>query len=147
MRILLALTLLLSPLFAAAQQPTLVERFDLAALTALQIVSSKGDATHATYQLVSRRGVRPVLGALEKKLLGEGWLSHPNLTGGPADKPAPNALLPDNRGRQLVTFVQGSELLEVLAAPIGRSNLVSLRLNLIATEPSRPVVSLPGGVI
>ena len=122
---------------------TLAERLNLEAVAALAIVSSQGDATHASYRLISQQGVRPVLGAVERKLLAEGWVSHPNLDEGEMGEKAPNALLPDSRGRQLRTFVQGEELLEVLAAPVGRSNFVSLRLNLISAEPARPVAALP----
>jgi hypothetical protein len=132
----------------AAQEPlqTLVERLNLAALKGLTIVSSEGDASTARYQLVSLRGVRPVLGAVERKLLAEGWAVHPNLDG-EAGREAPNAGLPNASGRQLRTFVQERELLEVMASPVGRSTLVSLRLNLISLEPSRPVAALPDAVL
>lgn len=121
---------------------TLVERLKLETVATLEIVSSRGDATHASYRLVSLQGVRPVLGAVERKLLAEGWTSHPNLNEGASEPEMPNALLPDSRGRQLRTFAQGEELLEVLAVPVGRSNFVSLRLNLISAEPVRPVAGL-----
>lgn len=123
--------------------PTLAERLKLETVATLEIVSSRGDATHASYRLVSLQGVRPVLGAVERKLLAEGWTSHPNLNEGASGTDIPNALLPDNRGRQLRTFAQGDELLEVLAAPVGRSTFVSLRLNLISAVPERPVAGLP----
>lgn len=147
MRITLLLLSLLVAGAAWGQPPgsfqTLAERLNLEAVASLEIVSSKGDATHANYRLVSPQGVRPVLGAVERKLLAGGWVSHPNLNEGMPGGSAPNALLPDNRGRQLHTFVQGEELLEVLAAPVGRSTFVSLQLNLISVELERPVAALP----
>ncbi len=123
----------------SAPTQTLVERLNLGTLAALNIVTSQGDATHATYRLVSLRGIQPVLGAVEKKLLSEGWASHPNLNEGEDGAAGPGALLPGNIGRQLRTYAQGAELLEVLAAPVGRSNFVSLQFNLISAEPERPV--------
>lgn len=147
MRITLLMLTLLTLGAAWGQQSgafqTLVERLNLEAVASLEIVSARGDATHASYRLVSQQGVRPVLGAVERKLIAEGWASHPNLGGGATEGNAPNALLPDSRGRQLRTFAQGTELLEVLAAPVGRSNFVSLRLNLISAEPERPVAGAP----
>ncbi len=144
MRTLMVLLLWLTPLWSWAQNaPTLPERLDLESLAALKIVTSSGDETHASYRLVSAQGVRPVVGAVRKKLVADGWASHPNL--GMGEDNAPNSLTPDMRGEQRLTFVQGRELLEVQVAPVGRSNLVSLRLNLISGEPPRPVAGLATG--
>lgn len=144
MRTLLVLLLWLTPFSSWAQTaPTLPERLDLESLSALKIVASSGDETHASYRLVSAQGVRPVLGAVRRKLLNDGWVSHPSLQADEDD--APNSLTPNVRGSQRLAFVQGQELLEVQVSPVGRSNFVSLSLNLISGEPPRPVAGVSPG--
>lgn len=139
MRIPLSLLTLLTLFGGWAQNaPTLAARLNLEALAGLDIVASSSDEAQASYRLVSAQGVSPVLRAVQQKLLREGWAAHPNLDGGDGAAPLSSAL----RGRRLVTFVQGRELLEVQVSPVGRSNFVSLRLNLINAEPSRPVAEL-----
>ena len=136
MRFIVGLMLLLTPAFAAAPGGhMLTARLALNTLPGLQIVTSSGDERHANYTLVSKGGVRPVLGAVQKKLLAEGWASHPNLIGTPpSTKPSPRAPNLRATGRQVRSFVRKNEFLEVRAASAGRSPLVSLSLTLIVGD-------------
>lgn len=145
MRFIVGLMLLLTPAFAAAPGgQTLVARLALDTLSELQIVASSGDETHANYTLVSKRGVRPVLGAVQKKLLAEGWALHPNLSETPPGT-APSLRAPNPRvtGRQVRSFVRANEFLEVRAAPVGRSQLVSLSVTLIVGDAAEQGATAP----
>ena len=136
MRLIVVLMLLLTPAFAAAPGgQTLAARLALDTLSELQIVALSGDETHANYALVSKRGVRPVLGAVQKKLLAEGWALHPNRGKTPPDAtPSPGVANLWPTGRQVRSFVRADEFLEVRAASAGRSPLVSLSLTLIVGD-------------
>jgi len=104
---------------------TLAARLALETLPELEIVASTGDATQARYTVVSEGGLAPVVGVVQDHLLAQGWASHPNVTEPPA--PAPG------RAQRQVSFVQGSDLLELRAAQL-EDNRVSLRLTLISLE-------------
>lgn len=137
MRFIVGLLLLLSPAFAAAPLgQMLAERLALDTLSELQIVASSGDETHANYTLQSKEGVRPVLDAVQEKLLSEGWAAHPNV--GEAS-PSPSA--PGDTG-ELMSFVRANEFLEVRAAPVARSRLVDLRLTLIVGDAPEQVATV-----
>lgn len=136
MRLIVGLILLLTPVFASASEArTLVERLALDSLSELRIVRSSGDETHANYTLVAERGVRPVLGAVQRRLLAQGWTAHPNLhEASPSLTPGRGGLNLYATGGQSRFFVRADELLEVRAAPVGRSRLVRLQLMLIAED-------------
>lgn len=132
---LLSLPLTLLPLSVAtpvtqavAAQPlsaqTLAARLALGALPGLEILAMRGDATQVHYT-VAADGLAPVVGVVQDHLLAQGWASHPNVT-------EPLAPVP-GRAQRLVSFVQGSDLLELRAAQLDGEQ-VSLRLTLISLE-------------
>jgi hypothetical protein len=145
MRFIMGLMLLLTPAFAAALGgQTLVARLALDTLSELQIVASSGDETHANYTLVSKVGVRPILGTVQKKLLADGWASHPNLSETPlGTSPSPGTPNLRATGRQVRSFVRANEFLEVRVAPVGRSQLVSLSLTLIIRNAAEQGATSP----
>jgi len=144
-RFIVELMLLLTPAFAAAPEgQTLVARLALNTLSELQIVASSGDETHANYTLLSKVGVRPVLGAVQKKLLADGWASHPNLSETPLGTiPSPGAPNLRATSRQVRSFVRANEFLEVRVAPVGRSQLVCLSLTLTIGDAAEQGVTAP----
>lgn len=144
MHLIVGLLMLLTSAFAAVPEvQTLAARLALDTLSELQIVNSSGDATHANYTLVSKAGVRPVLGAVQTKLLADGWVSHPNLgETSPGTAPRRGGLNLFTTGRQVRSFVCANELLEVRAAPVGRSRLISLRLTLLVGDAPEQVAAM-----
>lgn len=145
MPFIVGLMLLLTPAFATEPgRQTLVARLALNMLSELQIVASSGDEIHANYTLVSKVGVRPVLGAVQKKLLADGWAFHPNLGETPPDtNSSPGAPHLRTSGRQVRSFVRADEFLEVRVAPVGRSQLVSLSLTLIIGDAAEQDATAP----
>lgn len=143
MRFIVGLMLLTTAFAAAPEGLTLAARLALDTISELKIVTSSGDDTHASYTLVSQEGVRPVLGAVQKKLLSEGWADHPNVS--EASAPAAPNLAPNLQGSggQLRSFIRGGEFLEVRAAPVGRSHLITLRLTLIIGGTPGQVAAAP----
>lgn len=127
---LLSLPLTLLPLSVAtpvtqvAAAQTLAARLALGELPGLEILAMRGDATQVHYT-VAADGLAPVVGVVQDHLLAQGWASHPNVTEPPAPVPG--------RAQRLVSFVQGSDLLELRAAQLDGEQ-VSLRLTLISLE-------------
>lgn len=131
MRLTLMVLFMLTPVLAAVPgAQTLAARLALEAVPELNIVASSGDATQARYTLVSENGVGPVVGAVERHLLAEGWASHPSVSE------------PPNSG-QVAAFVRADELLELRAAPAGRDNLVDLSLTLLTGGPPEQLADAP----
>lgn len=133
MRFIVGLLLLLTPAFAAAPGgQTLAARLALESLSGLEIVASSGDETHANYTLVSAGGVQPVLNAVQKKLIAEGWSPHPSL-----------GETPGTPGTQARAFVLANEFLEARAAPAGQRQRVSLNVVLIVGDAPRQLAVAP----
>lgn len=134
MQLIALLLMILTPAFAAAPVgPKLAERLALEAVPNLEIVLSASDAQTASYTVLSPDGVAPVVGAVEAHLLGRGWASHPNIT----EAPAPDA------EAEVVSFVQGGELLELRAAQPGEPELVTLELSLISFGSPEQLAGAP----
>lgn len=113
-----------TPVTQAVAAQTLAARLALGALPGLEILAMRGDATQVHYT-VAADGLAPVVGVVQDHLLAQGWASHPNVTEPPAPVPG--------RAQRLVSFVQGSDLLELRAAQLDGEQ-VSLRLTLISLE-------------
>lgn len=113
-----------TPVTQAVAAQTLAARLALGALPGLEILAMRGDATQVHYT-VAADGLAPVVGVVQDHLLAQGWASHPNVT-------EPLAPVP-GRAQRLVSFVQGSDLLELRAAQLDGEQ-VSLRLTLISLE-------------
>jgi len=134
MRLTLMVLFMLTPVLAAVPgAQTLAARLALETVPELNIVASSGDATEARYTLASKNGVGPVVGAVERHLLAEGWASHPSVS----EPPSPGS------AQQVAAFVRAAELLELRAAPAGRNNLVDLRLTLITGGPPEQLAGAP----
>jgi hypothetical protein len=103
----------------------LAARLALETLPELNILATRGDATQVHYTVASADGLAPVVGVVQDHLLAEGWVSHPNVTEPPAPVPG--------RAQRQLSFVQGSDLLELRAAQL-EGERISLRLTLISLE-------------
>ena len=114
-----------TPVTQPLSAQTLAARLALETLPGLEILAMRGDATQVHYTVAAADGLAPVVGAVQDHLLAEGWASHPNVTEPPAPVPG--------RAQRLVSFVQGSDLLELRAAQL-EGEQVSLRLTLISLE-------------
>ena len=129
------LLLLLTPVFAAPPpSPALGTRLGIDRVPGLTILSSSGDDTEASYTVGSPQNVQTAANVVEAHLLGTGWTGHPNVTEPPAPKPGVT--------QQLRSFVQGSELLTLLASQTERE-AVTLQFTLVALGAPPQVAAAP----
>ncbi len=135
MRLIVGVLLLLTPVFAAPPEvPALGARLGIDRVPGLEILSSSGDDAEATYTVGSPQNVQTAANVVEAHLLGEGWAGHPNVTEPPAPKPGVT--------QQLRSFVQGAELLTLVATQAARE-AVTLQFTLIALGAPPQVAAAP----
>lgn len=135
MRLIVGLLILLTPVFAAPPEaPALGARLGIDGVPGLVVLSSRGDDAEATYTVGSPQNVQTAANVVEAHLLGEGWAGHPNVTEPPAPKPGVT--------QQLRSFVQGSELLTLVATQVARED-VTLQFTLIALDAPPQVAAAP----
>ena len=127
--------LLLTPVFAAPPPlPALGTRLGIDQVPGLTILSSSGDDTEASYTVGSPQNVQTAANIVEAHLLEMGWADHPNVTEPPAPKPGVT--------QQLRSFVQGSELLTLLASQTERE-AVTLQFTLVALGAPPQIAAAP----